>query len=187
MKNPFQMIKQAVTTIKTVFSGAYPRCQANYNGKTTDFLLIIPYGLVSSPPVGSHVVLLSSQGQESVKLGIVSNFDNKAGINDEVLAGLRNGDSGSSIILRANGDIEIDTKNDLIATVDGKVDLTVTGDVNLSVTGDANITVPTGDINLIATAGSVNLGGAGGLGVARIGDAVSGGVITGGSTKVFST
>lgn len=36
-------------------------------------------------------------------------------------------------------------------------------------------------------AGSIELGGAGGLGVARIGDAVAGGVITGGSTKVTAS
>jgi hypothetical protein len=44
------------------------------------------------------------------------------------------------------------------------------------------ITAPTCIVN-----GNVTLGGSsGGAGVARIGDAVSGGVITGGSTKVFS-
>lgn len=36
-------------------------------------------------------------------------------------------------------------------------------------------------------ADTVNLGGDGGMGVARIGDSVSGGVITGGSTKVFAS
>lgn len=36
-------------------------------------------------------------------------------------------------------------------------------------------------------ADTVNLGGAGGAGVARIGDSVSGGIITGGSTKVFAS
>lgn len=36
-------------------------------------------------------------------------------------------------------------------------------------------------------ADTVNLGGEGGAGVARIGDSVSGGVITGGSTKVFAS
>jgi phage baseplate assembly protein V len=48
--------------------------------------------------------------------------------------------------------------------------------------GIVNLTADT--VNVIADA--VNLGGAGGLGVARIGDTVSGGVITKGSSKVKS-
>lgn len=45
----------------------------------------------------------------------------------------------------------------------------------------------TATTKVVVTAPEVDLGGAGGPGVARIGDAVSGGVITGGSTKVKAT
>ncbi|MCK5020815.1 MAG: hypothetical protein KAS32_27585, partial [Candidatus Peribacteraceae bacterium] len=71
-----QMIKQAVLNV--IFDGdPFPRGQANYNGKTTDFLNYTPYGLESNPPPNSWVLLLSSQSQESVKIGLIADFLNR--------------------------------------------------------------------------------------------------------------
>lgn len=106
-KNLYQMIKQAVTSIRTNDSGPYPRGQADYNGKTTEFLLLIPYGQISSPPAGSHAVLFSSQGQESVKVGIVSDYENKDGPVNEGEAGSRNALTGDFIKMNQAGNIEI--------------------------------------------------------------------------------
>lgn len=70
-----------------------------------------------------------------------------------------------------------DANNLVIQSADGSVKVSL--GTNL-----ATVQAPTVNIN---GTGRVNLGGtSGGTGVARIGDAVSGGVITGGSTKVFS-
>lgn len=203
MNKFLQMIKQAVTTLTVNFSGPYPRGQAKYNGKTSEYVLLIPYGMISSPPEGSHTLLFSSQGQEAVKFGIASDFTNKDGAPNQGEAGLRNaltggqilfkanGDAelrasvgGSSVTLKASDDIEVDAKKDLVGTIAGETNLTGGGDVNLNITGDVTITASV-DINLTST-GKVNLGGPGGAGVARIGDAVVGGVITGGSTKVLA-
>lgn len=136
-----QMIKQAVLNLIDD-SGPYPRGQADYNGKTTDFLHVSPYGLESNPPPEGWVLLLSLQGQESAKTGFVSDFLNriKNKVPGEVC--LHNTLTGSNIFLKSNG-----------------------------------------DINIISV-GNVNLGATGGSPVARVGDTVSGGVITSGSAKV---
>ena len=57
----------------------------------------------------------------------------------------------------------------------GESTINVTGNLTINCTGVANVTAPT-----------VNLGGAGGPAVARVGDPVAGGVIASGSTKVFA-
>lgn len=64
--------------------------------------------------------------------------------------------------------------------------LTITTDAPLSVTADSAMVTASGTATI--TAATVNLGGEGGPGVARIGDTVnlSTGLITGGSGKVFA-
>lgn len=105
-----QMIKQAVLNLIDD-SGPYPRGQADYNGKTTDFALLVPYGLISNPPVDSHVLLFSSQGQESVKFGLVSDFDNKDNPSITGETGLRNAITQAFILLNKNGGIDISSIN----------------------------------------------------------------------------
>ena len=61
----------------------------------------------------------------------------------------------------------------------GGIDITTTKPITIHATSVA----VTAD-HVTVTSDDVQLGGAGGMGVARIGDAVTGGVITGGSTKV---
>lgn len=160
-----QMIKQAVLNLIDD-TGPYPRGQADYNGKTTDFLYVSPYGLESSPPPEGWVLLLSLQGQESVKAGFVSDFLNriKNKLPGEVC--LHNTLTGSNIFLRANGDVDITSLLNTNIIAAGNITLTATGTVNL------------------ISAGDVNLGALGGEPVARVGDSVAGGVITSGSAKV---
>lgn len=127
-----QMIKQAYISLVTDDSSAYPKGQAGYNGKTTDFLRYSPYGLNSNPPKDAWVLLLGSQGQEAVKIGLVADFlYRKKGLK-EGEAVLYNTLSKSFIILKENGDIEIDAKNDLIVNVTGNVRITAIGDIELS-------------------------------------------------------
>jgi len=94
-------------------------------------------------------------------------------------------DLGQKVHLARAG-IVIDTPGDV--TVNAGGDAVVHADVDASVTADGSVAVTAngGNVQLNAS-GLVNLGGAGGPAVARIGDAVSGGAtITGGSSKVFA-
>lgn len=114
MKNPFQMIKQGVTTTLVNESGPFPRCQATYNGKTTDFFVLNPYGLDASPPIGSLVTLYSIQGQESVKFGIIADIDDKDTSKTSGEVRLRNAVTKAFIKLNRNKGIEIDAINGIV-------------------------------------------------------------------------
>lgn len=138
MKSPWQMIKQAYLSAVTDDSSAYPKGQAGYNDKTTDFLRYSLYGLDSNPPLNSWVLLLGSQGQEAVKIGLISDFLNrKKGLKEGEVV-LYNTLTQSFVLLKENGDIEVDAKNDLIATVAGDATITAT---NVTVNGSTKVSV----------------------------------------------
>jgi hypothetical protein len=135
------MIKQGSVSNVTDDSNTYPRSQAAFNDKITDFLRVSPYGVESNPPLSSWVLLLSSQGQESVKVGMAADFLNR-------IKGLKAGEvrlhntlTGSNLLLKENGDIEVDSQNDLNITVAGNTTITNTGNLIANVTGNMTSTV----------------------------------------------
>jgi phage gp45-like len=150
MKKFGQIIKQAFLSLVTDDSHAYPRGQATYNDKTTEFVRYVPYGLFSNPPENSHVLLLGSQGQESTKFGLISDYINRKKDVKEGECGLYDTLTGNLVHLKENGDIEIDCKNNLVASVAGDATMEVTGDITETVGGNAQSTI-TG--NLTANVG----------------------------------
>lgn len=102
-----QMIKQAYISLVTDDSSAYPKGQAGYNDKTTDFLRYSPYGLDSNPPKDAWVLLLGSQGQEAVKIGLCADFLNRKKRLKEGEATLHNTLTKSFVLLKENGSIEV--------------------------------------------------------------------------------
>jgi len=75
----------------------------------------------------------------------------------------------------AVADLEIQAAASANVTIQGNATVTVTGSLAVSANGSCSVTAPT-----------VHLGGIGGPAVARVGDPVAGGVIVGGSGKVFA-
>ena len=138
------IIKKALISLtRTPKKGATGQC--SYMGTTTNYESIHPYGYYALPEQGSMVLLQSVLGDESNKVGI--EYDNKK-IKD-ILAILKPGDnavynptSGSHIIFRKTGDIEV--KADGPAKVKIEADVEFTGD--LEITGDVMIT---GNITLV--------------------------------------
>jgi phage gp45-like len=149
-----QGIKQATVSLERVNDDPYPKGQADYNGKTTEFLRLSPSGLDTNPTEGTWVLLLSIQGQESMKVGIPCDL---LGASDSPAE-----NPGETVLYNKNTGDKVYLKND------GTIEITASTEV-------------------VITAPSVKLGGAAATqGVARIGDAVAGGVITGGSAIVKS-
>lgn len=148
------IIKQAFYSLVDEDSSSYPVGQATVNQKATRFIRLSTYGVCANPPEGSHILLLNSQGQESVKFGIINDFLNrKKGLKAAEVA-LYNVSTEDEVYLRENGTILITSET---VTIDG--DLEITGDLN--VTGNinaANIDA-TGDISADGdvTAGTVSL------------------------------
>lgn len=83
------------------------------------------YGVVSNPPVGSQVLLLPQNGQESASIGLP---DHPA---IRPLKNLLSGEvavvnylTGAHVLFKENGDIEIVTTGNLTATVTGNITAT---------------------------------------------------------------
>lgn len=98
------------------------------------------YGLIHNPPAGSQVLLLPQSGQESNCIGLPDHPSARP------IKGLASGEvgicnylTGSYVIFRENGDIEVvTTAGNLVATIVGDMTVTVTG----------NITATAAQINL---------------------------------------
>jgi phage baseplate assembly protein V len=161
-------------------------------GELRDLLQRVqPYGFSSVPLVGAYpVALLFPFGDRSQGFAFVDDVRHRptgGAPGDVELYDNR----GNRVRLR-NGVVEIVAAANLTisvagtgaVTITGATTLTLQGGATVSVTGDASVTV-SGDATL-QTGGALNLGGAGGAGVARIGDSVNltSGLIVGGSSKV---
>ena len=66
---------------------------------------------------------------------------------DVELKFIKNNQQLSSIKLKPNGDMTIDTQKDVVVTAAGKIDLISGGDINLNASGNVNITGTTINLN----------------------------------------
>jgi phage gp45-like len=131
------MIKQAVYYTVDNDDTAYPKGIEAHDGNTnirrksgrmdkiTSFTRMSIYGICSNPPVGSHILLMNSQGRESVKFGFINDFLNRKKNLKEGEVALVNTKTGTSIYLKENGEIDIlnATAINFIGTVN------ITGDI----------------------------------------------------------
>lgn len=114
-----QAIKQAVVTAITDDLSPYPKGQCVHSGKPIKYTRLSPYGLDSNPPKDYHVLLISSQNQESIRLGIVSSMNNrKTGLKEGEFV-LYNPLTGSFIFFKENGDIEVQSSRNVTITPQG--------------------------------------------------------------------
>ena len=196
------MIKYGAVSKPTDDSGRVQVVQVRTQSVTRDFLSLYPYGFFANAPEGSLAVMFNLNGQEENKAGIPF-------IPQETFAGaegrfkdLKPGEVlVGNVLTRAyvkfdlDGNIEVYSPANITATADANIIANAGADITATATGDAtlnatNVTInASGTLSVSAdtanvTADSVTLGGAGGPAVARVGDSVSGGVITSGSSKV---
>lgn len=126
-----QKIKQAFSCCPGTDQDEYPKGQCGYNGKTSYFVRLLPYGLASLEPQGAFVLLLNSQGQESTKFGIPSAMAlRKKGLQQGEVA-IYNSVTGVWVFLKADGTVEVNADTKIIG------DLHVTG--NTQIDGDLNV------------------------------------------------
>lgn len=119
-------------------SGNLRRGTADWLGRTGQPVQLASlYGLVHNPPAGSQVVLLPQNGQESNSIGLPDHPAIRPLKN--LLPGevaLVNYLTGSYVLMKANGDIEVSTGGNLNVTA---------SQINLNgviIDGSGNITTP---------------------------------------------
>lgn len=181
------LIKRAYLTLPDADNEQFTRAQCEYFGKTTFTETIYPYGLYANAPPGSLLLLFQVNGQEENLVGIPYNplnrFDSlKPG---EVVVG--NPATGSYVKFDLEGNIEVISKKDIKANIEGKCDITCAQDAtikapNINLVGNVHVT------GTITTSGIANFGGTGAAAIARVGDKVTvggveGEITTGGTGK----
>jgi len=130
MSRILQMIKQGYTSLVNSDSDDYPKAQATSNQKVSDFVRMSVYGICSNPPSNSHILLLSSNGDESNKFGFQNDFLARKKDLKEGEVALYNTLTESFVVMNENGDVDVEAPNVNIVgnlTVDG--DITTTGDM----------------------------------------------------------
>ena len=147
------IIRQAVISVVSDDSEAYPKAQATANGKATDITRLSVYGLCSNPPLDSHVLMISSQAQEAVKFGVINDFLRRKKNLKEGEVALFNCITGAFVYLKADGSIEVESTLKVSVTapeteINGNLivngDITATGDITsaeLKVPGNPDYTV----------------------------------------------
>ena len=146
------MIKRSVITKSGDDSGQFPVSQIFYNGKTGNSEIIWPYGIGGVLPKDSLGLTFSVMGQEENKVTIGTLPQSRPKGLEEGEFYVSNLLTGSIILFKKSGTIEIHSTKNLDIQVDGNVNLTA---------NTANINAKT------------NLGG-GGPAIARVGDDVIG-------------
>ncbi len=144
------MIKKA--TIKNLFSDNQNAqiVQIQYLNKTAVSELINVYGISSLPPIGAQFVAFNLGGEEGNKFGFAYSPQNRFKDLKEGEVVVGNVKTGSSVKFNA----------------DGSISVSANGDINIS---GSDVIINGGKITLN---GDCELGGPGGLPIARLGDAV---------------
>lgn len=148
------------------------------------------YGFDSVPEVGAYpVVLLCPYGDRTQALAIAVD-DLRSRPTGRAPGDVGLYDTRGNRVTLENGVLRIEAAGDLTVQVAGAGTVTISGAASIAVGANATVTVGgnavvtvTGSATL-STGGALNLGGPGGPAVARVGDAVVGGIITTGSAKV---
>ena len=151
------MVKRAIVTNPGDDSKTFPLTQISYFGKPADTEVVWPYGFGGLAPKGAVVLVFSVNGDESNRASIVS-------LPQSRIKNLKPGDCYMSNLV--TGDV-------IIMREDG---------IEIASSKPITINAPSVIVN-----GNVELGGAGGLPIARVGDTVVGGVITSGSVNHTAT
>lgn len=153
-----------------------PSQQMEYLGKVGDGIIVFPYGLHANVPPDILTLMFAIEGHSENRAAIPFNTTKRPKLAAGEVAFFHPLLPDMLIKLQANGKMLI--KSGVSVDVDAP-EATFSG--NVTIAGDLQVA---GDFNVDGTA---TLGGSGGAAIARTGDAVSGGVITGGSATHKAT
>lgn len=147
-----------------------PIQQMEYLGKAANGVIVFPYGMHANVPADIAAIMMALQGNPENRYAIPFNTDKRPKLAAGEVAFFHPLLPDMLIKLQANGKMLV--KSGVSIDVDAP-GATFAG--NVTIAGALQVA---GDFN---TDGTATLGGSGGAAIARTGDAVAGGVITGGS------
>ncbi len=104
-----QMIRQAYYSVVSDDTSEYPQAQVTSNGKATNITRLSTYGVFGNPPLGAHVLMFQSQGQESTKFAIFNDMTGRKKGVKEGECGLFNTLTEAIVYLKEDGSIAIES------------------------------------------------------------------------------
>ena len=168
--------------------------QMEYLGKVADGLIVFPYGLHGNVPPDSLALMFAVQGNPDNRAAIAWAPKDRPKLAEGEVA-FYHPPTDAFMIWRANGDLDIETGSKGGANININCK-----QANITASESVTFTTPlatfTGDVAIDGNLqvdvdfnndGKATLGGTGGGDIARKGDAVVGGVITGGSANHTAT
>lgn len=168
------LIKWARISLSGDDSTSFPTSQMTYFTKTTDVLMIFPYGMGANPPEDSICLMFSASGQESNRAAIPTvnpNIRPKNLEKGETYFG--NPLAKTRIVFQADGTLAV-LFNDQKKYVLTPTEIQVVGDLNLSPSGATAI-----------KSNAISLGD-GGQPIARVGDSVQVTITSGDSAGTWA-
>ncbi len=124
----------------------FPYVQVEFNGKTIDVEVIMPYGLAARIPVDAlgHKILLNADEGDQAAIFNTPTLRFKDLAEGEVALG--NPLSGSVVYFRENGDIQVVGKNNMTMTIDAAMVITAASGltINADVTINGDVVIPAG-------------------------------------------
>lgn len=121
--------------LKFFDGGAFRSARVKGLGKESTVYVVYPYGLTANAPVGSLCISWQVSGEESNRVAIADDPQNRPKNLEPGEVAVSNHLTGSEVRFKANGDISITTSTDVNISA---TNLNVTGDV--AIAGDVAIT-----------------------------------------------
>ena len=122
----------------------------SYMGTQGPAQVLVPYGTMLNPPVDAQMMVLAQGGLQSNAIGIASDPKNRT-LKDlepgEYAVG--NYTSGSYMVFRNNGDVELNVEGAFIVNVEGETTITSVDTMLLTTGGSTNIDLEAGNATRI--------------------------------------
>lgn len=111
-----------------------------YQGQTSKGQIFTPYGFYHNPPDDSLAIIFAQNGQDSNRIAMVSDPNKRKKNLAKGEAGIENAVTGSFVLMKEDGSIEIDSPDDV--TITSAKSVTITADnVSFNLTGTSTFTI----------------------------------------------
>ncbi len=128
-----------------------------YMGTEGPVQVVVPYGTMLNPPEGAQMMVLAQGGLQSNAIGIASDPKNRTLKDLEPSEyAIGNYESGSYMVFRNNGDIEVNCEGDFILNAGGVATLSSVDTMRLETGGSTNIELEAGNVTFILTPVNMN-------------------------------
>jgi phage baseplate assembly protein V len=123
-------------------SGPFRFCRIKSFGKEQKVNAFTPYGLINNPPKDSMAVVFLVGGEESKSIALIDDPKRRIKNMEEGEVGLANYLTGSTIIIKSNGDVDVDAHGNVNVTATGNINATTTQDITLSAGQEIYLNTP---------------------------------------------